>query len=300
MANPRAKSFLDMLALTTANQHPKNPFPVQMMLAIFWEESLFVNKSQTGGGPAIGFGQVERPQLFNVSSNNSLAVEGGYDVPGVTTDTPAVDDATAVKISTSLLVHYFIHKTNKGPNKKQFALEAYAGVGAAAGTPKTAADRLVIIERWKTCALQLEMVPLRNGQIQISSFTFIGDLEDALIGALQKAKFFRPNDPDRQGAGSEMTVRQRLFPPLWHLPQLAPLVPQFMASPVSIGVGAAGLMVKILQELLNTQDVPDFILTPDGQFGPQTLSGVKAFQQSRKLVADGIVGPKTKRALATT
>lgn len=37
----------------------------------------------------------------------------------------------------------------------------------------------------------------------------------------------------------------------------------------------------------------------DGSFGPQTAAGVKAYQRENCLVADGIVGPNTWRALCS-
>ncbi len=55
--------------------------------------------------------------------------------------------------------------------------------------------------------------------------------------------------------------------------------------------GARGEPVRALQQRLNVLGFKSG--TADGVFGPQTLSAVKAFQQSRGLVADGIVGPKT-------
>lgn len=53
--------------------------------------------------------------------------------------------------------------------------------------------------------------------------------------------------------------------------------------------GSSGDSVKDLQRRLN--------VTVDGDFGPQTEAAVKAFQTSRGLVADGIVGPYTWKAL---
>ncbi|MBX0358571.1 L,D-transpeptidase family protein [Halobacillus sp. Nhm2S1] len=53
--------------------------------------------------------------------------------------------------------------------------------------------------------------------------------------------------------------------------------------------GSKGDSVAILQRKLN--------ITDDGMFGPQTLRAVKKFQASKGLVTDGIVGPKTRKAL---
>lgn len=59
--------------------------------------------------------------------------------------------------------------------------------------------------------------------------------------------------------------------------------------------GATGAHVKALQTLLKSQSFDPGAV--DGQFGPTTLSAVKAFQSSRKLTADGVVGRKTWTAL---
>ncbi len=300
MADSRAKSFPDMLTLTAANHRQPSPFPIQLMLAIFWEESLFKNAPQLGGGPGLGFGQVERSQLFHLTALNPRSQQFGYFVPGVSTTTTQVDDAKSVEISSCLLLHLFHHQTNKGPDKVQWALEGYAGVRAAAGTPLSGPQRLVIVQRWKDCALHFAMFPLMDGQIQLSSSTFVRDVEDSLMGCLNRSRAFSPNAPDALGGGPEMTVRQRLFPPLWHVPQAAKMLPAFAASAAQLVIGTSGAMVGVLQQLLNTKDVPDFMLSTDGQFGPKTLSGVQAFQKSRHLKVDGIVGPKTKNALVTT
>ena len=58
--------------------------------------------------------------------------------------------------------------------------------------------------------------------------------------------------------------------------------------------GSKGEYVELLQELLA---VHGYILKADGDFGPVTDSAVRAFQRSRGLVVDGIVGPKTWEAL---
>ncbi|MFJ2397760.1 TIGR03767 family metallophosphoesterase [Streptomyces sp. NPDC087843] len=59
--------------------------------------------------------------------------------------------------------------------------------------------------------------------------------------------------------------------------------------------GASGERVRTAQYLLNARGAA---LSVDGSFGSSTGSAVRAFQTSRGLSADGIVGPATWRALA--
>lgn len=69
--------------------------------------------------------------------------------------------------------------------------------------------------------------------------------------------------------------------------------------------GNSGSCVKNIQRILtfNTQSGRCANLSTavvmDGSFGPKTNAGVKAFQRENCLVADGIVGPNTWRALCT-
>lgn len=58
--------------------------------------------------------------------------------------------------------------------------------------------------------------------------------------------------------------------------------------------GARGAWVSTLQQKLNAKG---YHLSVDGAFGPKTDAAVRAFQRSRGLVVDGIVGPKTWGAL---
>ena len=57
--------------------------------------------------------------------------------------------------------------------------------------------------------------------------------------------------------------------------------------------GSKGKAVKCLQTILGG-------LTVDGDFGAKTLTAVKKFQTSKGLVPDGVVGPKTWKALIKT
>jgi len=60
--------------------------------------------------------------------------------------------------------------------------------------------------------------------------------------------------------------------------------------------GSTGSAVSELQQLLTDRGFPTAV---DGQFGPGTERTVKAFQASRRLTPDGVVGPVTWAALAT-
>lgn len=58
--------------------------------------------------------------------------------------------------------------------------------------------------------------------------------------------------------------------------------------------GASGEAVRAAQKTLAARGFPT---TADGDFGPATDASVRRFQTSRKLSADGIVGPRTWAAL---
>ncbi|MEW2166067.1 peptidoglycan-binding protein [Streptomyces sp. NPDC007084] len=66
------------------------------------------------------------------------------------------------------------------------------------------------------------------------------------------------------------------------------------SCPANIVEGQTGGCVATLQALLNGKGQH---IGVDGEFGPQTLAAVKAFQSASGLSADGEVGPNTKTAL---
>jgi hypothetical protein len=66
---------------------------------------------------------------------------------------------------------------------------------------------------------------------------------------------------------------------------------------VPLRLGSRGEDVRAVQQQLRNS-VPT--LTVDGNFGPRTRDAVIAFQRSRTLPADGIVGPQTWSALFGT
>lgn len=62
-------------------------------------------------------------------------------------------------------------------------------------------------------------------------------------------------------------------------------------------IGASGELVQALQRTLNERLSPSPGLTVDGEYGRATQSAVIRFQRSKKISANGIVGPETWKAL---
>lgn len=89
--------------------------------------------------------------------------------------------------------------------------------------------------------------------------------------------------PDRWG--DPTAIESRVGEPTEATPNPAP--PRWPGRPVKLG--SKGVTVEIVQGRLG--------LVTDGKFGPRTDDAVRAFQRSRGLVADGIVGPVTWAAL---
>lgn len=61
-----------------------------------------------------------------------------------------------------------------------------------------------------------------------------------------------------------------------------------------LGFGSYGTSVRVLQKLLISNG---YAIRVDGAFGPLTETAVKAFQNQRRLVVDGVVGPVTWQQL---
>ncbi|MGB3760632.1 MAG: peptidoglycan-binding domain-containing protein [Rivularia sp. (in: cyanobacteria)] len=74
------------------------------------------------------------------------------------------------------------------------------------------------------------------------------------------------------------------------------LQPTAMNRLPTLRFGDRGNSVRILQRLLVAKRYP---INIDGDFGVLTETAVKAFQSRQGLSADGIVGPRTWRALST-
>lgn len=87
----------------------------------------------------------------------------------------------------------------------------------------------------------------------------------------------------------------------WHfdyVPSKDKHKPSTGGSSSALANGSTGAAVKTLQAGLNSRFPAYSKLTKDGVFGNATEKSVKEFQRRTGLVADGVVGPKTKSALA--
>lgn len=74
---------------------------------------------------------------------------------------------------------------------------------------------------------------------------------------------------------------------------------QSTISNPTLQIGSQGAKVKELQELLNRAVSRDYWIVVDGIFGSKTQAVVKTCQYLYFLAEDGIVGPKTWKALYT-
>jgi len=74
-----------------------------------------------------------------------------------------------------------------------------------------------------------------------------------------------------------------------------PIRPSATPPTVTLKPGATGAQVKLLQRSLATLGYPAGKV--DGDYGAVTERALASFQRAHHLVADGILGPKTLRAL---
>ncbi|HXI59281.1 MAG TPA: hypothetical protein VNO55_24610 [Polyangia bacterium] len=173
------KSFVEMFDLIYSNNFVRADFPDRLLIGIFWEESLFNNVYQIGGGTGIGFGQVE-PAEFHRMAEFNLTVPPTKKVGHQTKSTRPLSDEEAVQAACALLGSLKnILGTQRG------ALLGYAGYEWAKRTPgayPSAAQRLNIIAGWKACeAKLLDVRPFRLPE---------RSEQDVILGALNSAKPF--------------------------------------------------------------------------------------------------------------
>jgi hypothetical protein len=121
-------SFNDMWDLIQAN-NPSAVFSCELLVGIFWEETMFTNRRQLHG-PAVGFGQVEPATMKAVND---------YYGTNYSETLILIDDPTSVAITADVLSMF----NDKGLSPWG-ALNAYAGVKARPANQKK-------VQQWLAC-----------------------------------------------------------------------------------------------------------------------------------------------------
>lgn len=121
-------SFSDMWALTQSNHDPV-AFSCELLIGIFWEETMFTNRRQLYG-PAVGFGQVEPATM--------KAVNDFYGMNFSETLILINDDAS-VQITS-----YVLSMFNEKGLSPWAAVNAYAGASVRAANKKK-------VQQWQAC-----------------------------------------------------------------------------------------------------------------------------------------------------
>jgi len=186
------RTFEEMIHLVTLHNlaTAKNIITDGLLLAIFWEETLFNNVFQTDG-TAVGFGQVE-PAEFALIASYKIGLPPVRKVGAATFSTRALTDVEAVKASAAFLD--YLLKTTKGLDN---ALGGYAGFDYAKKHPDkkpTYPQRVQKVNGWKTCGPELDNILSRWR----SSTYARADKEREVLGALGHSRGFKDKLADFQ------------------------------------------------------------------------------------------------------
>jgi Transglycosylase SLT domain len=171
----------DLINENNSSDHPL--LTDQLLMAIFWEESLFNNIKQTGG-TAIGFGQMEPAELARLNKSGDIQA----DVNRILSD-PGVSVDAAAQMLDALFSKF----------SKDGALKAYAGFFFKKDAAFQA-KRQLTITGWTSCERTLLSIS--------QNILDIVDDPDATIRALKMSRAFNP-DASTPRSG---TWRDVLFP----------------------------------------------------------------------------------------
>jgi hypothetical protein len=236
----------------------------ELILAICWEESFFQNIQQVGG-PAVGYGQLEKDgrRIANqhFTGNPSNFSEGVFTAQAILSS-----QQMSIRAVSHCLAGLF-----GSLGSQAAALNGYAGVRQRPANG-------VIPPRWKSCETDLQ-----NALSTGLAFNPI-----AFEQALRKAREFETSGP----------IYDHIHNKLW------PLVDVLQQLVGQVQMGSQGSQVMMVQDsvnrLNNVQPGAAFAslpLTVDGQFGSKTHARVAEFQGKNNLKADGVVGPMTRGVL---
>lgn len=243
-------------------------FSPELILAICWEETYWQNIPQYGGGPAVGYGQLEHGGRVKAHQHDTgnykdfSGSEGRFTGPAI---------LSSAELSIQAVSHCLAGLYTQLGYTQQAALYAYAG---AAYRPENA----TCPKRWTDCANALKGLSSDTGSMSPLA------VEDAL----RKSRTF-----DTTGS-----VYEYIHTRLWPLEDVLGLITGTLQEP------AQGPEVAYLQDALNRVPSNDpwssaasLPLNLDGFFGPKTTSRVRRFQSSNGIDANGVVGPQTLGAM---
>lgn len=186
MADPKKRiSFAKMWSLV--EQHYDNQFTdkevsKELLIAIFWEETLFSNARQEGWTEgATGFGQTEEE---TISRTNKFFGDHW------TAEAVLQSDKLGVQLTQRVLKMYrsLDGKGNRieSPTTVREALNRYAGVGGLSGAKK--AKHIAIVNGWLVCERKLKALE--------GDFTDVKKVKDALRASRMSNDFgFAPTFP---------------------------------------------------------------------------------------------------------
>jgi hypothetical protein len=185
-----SKSFVKMFDLIYTYNFMKSTFSDRLLIGIFWEESMFNNVFQIGGGTGMGFGQVE-PAEFHRMEEFGLMAPPSEKRGGRTHATRALSDKEAVQTTSALLGSMF--KRLNG--NRTSVLRGYAGYQWALANPgtakPTATQRLSIIAGWEACELKLrDIYPFRRPEKAE---------QDVILDGLNKSRPFGARREEMRG-----------------------------------------------------------------------------------------------------
>lgn len=216
MAIP-ARAFRYMEHLLSLNFQVLGPTPIgqELMLAIFWEETIFNNIFQSPG-TAVGFGQTEPVEFYRFDVNgkhSQLAKQKGYLVhnlpkriplppfkpggpPRARIATP-LDDYTSVRTACAFVRDLW----ERGVKSKRGIVNAYGSVGFTGPQPahlSKPGGRLSLVDGWLRCEKALEAANENGRKVETSETVY----RDQVMNALKKARDFNQDD----------VFRKQLFP----------------------------------------------------------------------------------------
>lgn len=153
-----------MVGLLNQNVTVIQPTPITSftLLAVFWEETLFNNISQTESGSAVGFGQTEPAEFWRFdasSSTGAFAKQKGYAVEGLPKRNGrqllgTLNDYQSVRVACGFVRDLF----ERGKKTKRSILNAYAGVGFTGEQPARLAApgaREAVVQQFLDCEIAL-------------------------------------------------------------------------------------------------------------------------------------------------